>query len=114
MASPARLAKILWLWASVWACWVPGGLGAAAIPSDLTTESYIYTGPTKGPPKPPEPPKDFEINWETPYASSVKFIISFNATFNVSKVSPGNASQRHALFLFPLFLSPVQGRECED
>lgn len=103
MASPARLAKTLWLWASVWACWAPGGLCAAAIPSDLTTESYIYTGPTKGPLKPPEPPKDFEIDWETPFASSVRFIISFNATFNVSKVSLGNASERHDLFSFLCF-----------
>lgn len=86
----------------MWACWVPGGLGAAAIPSGLTTESYIFTGTTTGPPKPPDPPKDFEIGYETPYASSVKFIVSFNATFNVSKVSHETSPKGTGTFSFSI------------
>ncbi|XP_068229149.1 uncharacterized protein [Palaemon carinicauda] len=79
----ARVSLLVWVM-SGW-CFPVGG-GAAAIPSHLTTEPYIYTGPTTPSPSPPPPPKDFEVTYREVMASYINVTISYNATLNFTKI----------------------------
>ncbi|XP_066937200.1 uncharacterized protein [Macrobrachium rosenbergii] len=80
----ARVSLFLWVLGG-W-CFPVGG-GAAAIPAHLTTEPYIYTGPTTTAPTPPPPPKDFEVLYKDVMASYINVTISYNATLNFTKIN---------------------------
>ncbi|KAK7073615.1 hypothetical protein SK128_007802 [Halocaridina rubra] len=86
--------KRIWLGLGIlWGCSFLGiftgsGVTAAAaaiIPADLTTEHYIYTGPTTTARPPPPPPKDFEITYKEAFASFVHLTIKYNITYNFTK-----------------------------
>ncbi|XP_053655229.2 uncharacterized protein [Cherax quadricarinatus] len=84
MYKPRRAVSLLWAW--VWACCVPGGWAAAAIPSGLTTEAHIFTGPTTSTAAPPPPPENFVISYKEAFASFVHLTFSYNATFNLTRI----------------------------
>ncbi|MPC09103.1 hypothetical protein E2C01_001706 [Portunus trituberculatus] len=87
MYRPCRTVSLVWAWVWAW-CGVPAGvLGAAAIPPGLTTEAHIFTGPTTTTPPPPAPPEDFTVTYKDVFASFVHLTFSYNATFNLTKVS---------------------------
>ncbi|XP_045138632.1 uncharacterized protein LOC123520457 [Portunus trituberculatus] len=87
MYRPCRTVSLVWAWVWAW-CGVPAGvLGAAAIPPGLTTEAHIFTGPTTTTPPPPAPPEDFTVTYKDVFASFVHLTFSYNATFNLTKVT---------------------------
>lgn len=87
MYRQSRTVSLVWAWVWAW-CGVPAGvLGAAAIPPGLTTEAHIFTGPTTTTPPPPAPPEDFTVTYKDVFASFVHLTFSYNATFNLTKVS---------------------------
>ncbi|KAK8404827.1 hypothetical protein O3P69_001433 [Scylla paramamosain] len=87
MYRPSRTVSLVWAWVWAW-CGVPAGvLGAAAIPPGLTTEAHIFTGPTTTTPPPPAPPEDFTVTYKDVFASFVHLTFSYNATFNLTKVT---------------------------
>lgn len=87
MYRPLGTVSLVWAWVWAW-CGVPAGVwGAAAIPPGLTTEAHIFTGPTTTQPPPPAPPEDFTVTYKQVFASFVHLTISYNATFNLSRVT---------------------------
>ncbi|XP_071536236.1 uncharacterized protein [Panulirus ornatus] len=88
MHGPSQAVSLLWGWAWAWMwAWTASGVAAAAaIPPGLTTEAFIFTGPTTSTTPPPPPPDDFVITYKKAFASFVHLTFSYNATYNLSRV----------------------------